>query len=70
LRLVAGAGRSRERCALVVAEATYRVPAVTVPWIGNFGRGIRVRSTHSEIVDPFRAGLTGRANCTGAGVEP
>ena len=70
LSLMAGAGQSRERCALVVAEASYRVPAVTVPWVGGFGRGFVVRARHSEIVDPFRAGLAGTANCTGEGGTP
>jgi hypothetical protein len=70
LHLVTGAGQSRERCALVVAEASFRVPAITVPWVGRFGRGFVVRARHSEIVDPFRAGLAGSASCSGAGVEP
>jgi hypothetical protein len=66
VRLEAGAGQSRVRCTLVVSEVSYRVPAVTVPWIGGFGRGFLVRATHAEIVDPFRSGLAGRADCAGA----
>jgi hypothetical protein len=63
VRLVSGIGQSRQRCAPVVAEASFRVPAITVPWIGGFGRGITVRARHREIVDPFRRGLSGTATC-------
>ncbi len=70
LRLVSGVGRAHERCARVTAEATYRVPAVTVPWVGGFGRGFTVRARHSEIVDPFRSGLSGTATCVTGGSEP
>jgi Flp pilus assembly protein TadG len=70
LRLISGDGGARERCTRVIAEATYRVPAVTVPWVGGFGRGFTVRARHSEIVDPFRSGLTGTATCVTGGNEP
>lgn len=70
IRLVAGDGGARDRCARVTAEATYRVPAVTVPWVGAFGHGFTVRARHSEIVDPFRSGLTGAATCDVGGNEP
>jgi len=45
------------RCARVTIEVSYRVPALTVPFIGGFGSGITARSRHSEIVDPYRSGL-------------
>ncbi|MEO5839192.1 MAG: hypothetical protein ABIQ73_29785 [Acidimicrobiales bacterium] len=45
------------RCARVTVEVSYRVPALTVPFIGGFGSGITARSRHSEIVDPYRSGL-------------
>lgn len=51
------------RCAPVVVRATYVVPALPLPWIGGFGRGIEVASRHSERVDPFRDGLEGAAAC-------
>ena len=51
------------RCAPVVVRATYRVPALPLPWIGGFGDGFEVSSRHSERVDPFRDGLTGTATC-------
>jgi hypothetical protein len=51
-----------ERCARVTFEAIYEVPALTLPFIGGYGQApFRVRSTHSELVDPFRGGLDGSA---------
>jgi hypothetical protein len=50
------------RCARVTFEATYEVPALSLPFIGGYGRApFDVRSSHSELVDPFRAGLSGSA---------
>lgn len=50
------------RCERVTFEATYRVPALSLPFIGGFGRApFLVRSAHSELVDPFRADLAGSA---------
>jgi hypothetical protein len=45
------------RCARVTVEVRYRVPALTVPFIGGFGSGIVARAQHSEVVDPYRSGL-------------
>ena len=45
------------RCSRVTVEVRYRVPALTVPFVGGFGSGITARSRHSEIVDPYRSGL-------------
>lgn len=44
------------RCARVTAEVGYRVPAVSLPWLGGLG-DTTVVGRHSEVVDPFRAGL-------------
>jgi hypothetical protein len=49
------------RCARATFTATYRVPALTLPWIGGYGGGFRVTSSHSELVDPFRNGVPGEA---------
>lgn len=50
------------RCARITYEAVYVVPALSVPFIGGYGRApFQVRSSHSEIVDPFRSGLSGSA---------
>lgn len=54
------------RCERVEFEAEYEVPALSLPLIGGFGRApFRVRSTHSELVDPFRGGLAGTAEGCG-----
>jgi hypothetical protein len=51
-----------ERCERVTFEAEYDVPALSLPFIGGFGGGpFHVRSTHSELVDPFRSGVPGSA---------
>lgn len=54
LRLVEG---SPSRCAAVRFEATYPVPVLVVPWVGGFGEAFVARSSHREIVDPYRSGL-------------
>lgn len=51
------------RCAVVEHEASYRVPALTIPFVGGFGRGITVRGRHREIIDPFGAGLGSADAC-------
>lgn len=55
-----------ERCAVVVVRVAYTVPAVSVPWVGGFGQGIRTTSAHAEIVDPLRSGVDGAAGTGGA----
>ena len=52
-----------ERCGRVTFEVTYPVPVVVVPWIGGLGEGFTARSRHSELVDPYRSGLPGEADC-------
>jgi hypothetical protein len=52
-------GGSVNRCSRIVVETTYRVPAVTVPWVGGLGEGIVVHARHTARVDPFRSGLDG-----------
>lgn len=50
------------RCERVTFEAAYEVPALSLPFIGGYGAApFRVRSTHSELVDPFRSGIAGSA---------
>lgn len=55
--------RSWGRCTRVAVQLSYPVPALTLPWIGGYGDAFDVRAEHSEIVDPFRAGLAGVAEC-------
>lgn len=51
------------RCAVVEHEASYTVPALSVPFLGGFGSGFRVRGRHRESIDAFREGLDGRGDC-------
>jgi len=51
-------GAHLARCAPVVATVSYRVPLISVPWIGAFGGGVLTTSArHREIVDPYRRGM-------------
>ena len=53
---------SLARCDRVTFEAEYEIPAVSLPFIGGYGQApFRVRSAHSELVDPFRSGVAGTA---------
>lgn len=52
-----------ERCNRVEFTVAYDVPAVSLPFIGSFGDGIRVTASDSELVDPFRSGIAGAVTC-------
>jgi hypothetical protein len=56
-------GRGWGRCARVRITARYPVPAITLPFVGGYGDGFVASATHSELVDPYRAGLPGAAAC-------
>lgn len=47
------------RCTRITVEVSYPIAAVTLPFIGGYGRGFTARSHHSEIIDPWRDGLEG-----------
>ena len=51
------------RCGRVSVEVTYDVPALSLPFIGGLGAVTTVRSTYTELIDPFRDGLPGAATC-------
>jgi hypothetical protein len=51
------------RCGRMTVAVSYRVPIVAVPLIGATGRGFTVTGRHSELVDPYRSGLPGEADC-------
>jgi hypothetical protein len=52
------------RCARVVVDVSYDVPTVQLPWVGGFaGSAVTARASASEVVDPFRSGLSGEADC-------
>jgi hypothetical protein len=57
------AGAPFERCVLVSIEVRHPVPALSLPFIGGYGQGFEVTSTHSEVIDPFRDGLSGDGRC-------
>jgi hypothetical protein len=63
LRIDHADGRTWGRCTRVVTTVTVPVPAVTLPWIGGFAHSFDVVASHSEIIDPYRAGLPGPAAC-------
>ncbi len=52
-----------ERCGRVSATYTYDVPAIALPGGIGWGSGFTVSATHTEIVDPYRSGLEGEAEC-------
>lgn len=56
-------GDGFRRCVPVTVEASVSVPSITLPFIGGFGRTFEVRAQHREIVDPYRSGLDGHAQC-------
>jgi hypothetical protein len=58
-----GAGGPPERCARVTVEVTYPVQGIRLPIIGGWQTPVRAEGQHTEIIDPFRSGLTGRADC-------
>lgn len=60
---VAPPGTAFTRCARFTIEVTYDVPLVALPLLGQFGTGVQVRARHSEVVDPYRSGLEGTAQC-------
>jgi hypothetical protein len=50
------------RCETVRYEASYRIPAVQVPWVGGFGSGFTATARHAEVVDPYRSGVPPAVN--------
>ena len=51
-------GPTFERCAPNTVVVEYRVPTLTVPFVGAFGGGVITTSgRHTEVVDPYRTGL-------------
>ena len=54
---------SLRRCARVTIRAEYPVPLIRIPLLGAHGEGFTATGRHSEIVDPYRAGLDDRSAC-------
>jgi hypothetical protein len=54
------------RCQVVRFEASYRVAAVTLPFVGGGGAGFTAAARHAEVVDPYRDGVpAATARCDG-----
>lgn len=51
------------RCERITVRVSTVVPAIRLPFFGGYGDGFDVVATHSELVDPTRAGVEGRADC-------
>ena len=51
------------RCARITVSVAYPVSLVGLPWIGGPGRLVTIHASQSELVDPYRNGLTGVASC-------
>jgi hypothetical protein len=50
------------RCETVRYEASYRIAAIRVPWVGGFGSGFTATARYAEVVDPYRTGLPRTVN--------
>jgi len=50
------------RCARITVTVGYPAPVLVLPLSGLFG-GSTVKAEHSELVDPYRSGLPGSAQC-------
>lgn len=54
-----------ERCGRITITISYPAPLFYLPFVGSVGTGDWVKSDNSELVDPFRSGLAGVAQCAG-----
>jgi Flp pilus assembly protein TadG len=55
--------RGWSRCSRVTITVRHPVHAVRLPIIGGFGHGFDAVASQSEVIDPFRSGLHGDAQC-------
>ena len=51
------------RCQRITIAVSYPAPLLVLPFIGAVGSTEPVRAEHSELVDPYRSGVTGEATC-------
>jgi hypothetical protein len=51
------------RCQRITVAVSYPAPLLVLPFLGRIGTGHAVQARHSELVDPYRSGLTGTALC-------
>lgn len=52
-----------ERCARVTVQVHYPVQGIRLPILGGWQAPVRVEGLHTELIDPLRSGLAGRADC-------
>lgn len=55
--------RGWSRCSRVTVTVRHPVHAFHIPIIGGFGHGFDAVASESEVIDPFRSGLPGDAQC-------
>jgi hypothetical protein len=60
---VSFSGSGFARCSRVEISVSYPAPLVELPIVGRLGEGVMVSSRRSELVDPYRTGLPGTAEC-------
>jgi hypothetical protein len=51
------------RCQRVEVTVATEVPAIRIPFVGGFGDAFDIVASHSELIDPTRSGVGGRADC-------
>lgn len=52
------------RCVRVAITVSYDVPLIAIPFLGGIGSATAVEATHSALIDPFRSGPAGAADCS------
>lgn len=62
-RVAVSVAGTLSRCTRISVEVRYRQPLVVVPILGGFGSGFVTAARRSELVDPYRSGLPGVAEC-------
>jgi hypothetical protein len=61
--VVVAEAMSLRRCGRVTIRTEYPVPLLSLPVLGRHGDGFTAVGRHSELVDPFKAGLADRDAC-------
>lgn len=53
------------RCQRITVTATMSTLTVRLPFVGGWGSPWSLTGRHSEVIDPYRSGLAGEADCDG-----
>jgi hypothetical protein len=51
------------RCQRITIQVRYPAPLLILPFVGRVGSAETIKANHSELVDPYRSGLSGAATC-------